>query len=273
MSISIVALFLNSAYAPTAVNADTSTDVQADTSIEDSATAVKVGDAKTASRLVIIKDFVDSEHNCEFCTRMEYTPGSQREAGLAYKDDKLDLGESQRIVFFARGQPGNEVSFVAAGNETKVPNTNDTDIFPKVDFAVVTENVTLKNDWQRFEIGLNGTKLSDATYPFGIQLAANSSQKQIFYIKGVSLDSEPAQNPLPTVTDSLNSTNSAGPLSVQIRTNITNGTAPSPVEFTANSTGGLAPYSFSWNFDDGSNITDADQNTSHIFEKSGLYNV
>ena len=110
---------------------------------------------------------------------------------------------------------------MAVGNETQVSSKNDTEIFAKINFSVVTDNVSLTNDWQRFEIGLNGTALSDATYPFGIQLVADSTQKQIFYIKGVTLDNKPAQNPLPTVYDSLNSTsiNSTKLLTAHINTN------------------------------------------------------
>ena len=105
-----------------------------------------------------------------FCTRMVYTPGSKSEAGIAYKDDTVDLGNAQRIVFFAKGEQAQEVSFVTpTGNSTGTTNTNDTDIFPRIDFAVTTDNVTLKNDWQRFEIGLNSTDLSDASYPSGFK--------------------------------------------------------------------------------------------------------
>ena len=64
----------------------------------------------------------------------------------------------------------NKSVFVAVGNDTQVSSKNDTEIFTRINFSVVTDNVSLTNDWQRFEIGLNGTALSDATYPFGIQL-------------------------------------------------------------------------------------------------------
>jgi PKD repeat protein len=251
------------------------TDAKAEVPIEGTAIPVKVGDATTSSRLIIDNNFIDPSHNCERCTRMVYTPGPQQEAGVAYKDDKLDLGNSQRIVFFAKGQPSEQVSFVAVGNDTQVSSKNDTEIFTRINFSVVTDNVSLTNDWQRFEIGLNGTALSDATYPFGIQLAADSTQKQIFYIKGVTLDNEPAQNPIPTVYDSLNSTsiNSTELLTAHINANSTNSSAPATIEFRANSTGGLAPYLFSWNFDDGDNSTSNGQRVLHTFYKSGLYNI
>ena len=80
-------------------------ETNAQEAIEDSATAVRVADAAVSSNLVVNNAFIDPEHHCEGCTRMVYTPGSKDEAGIAYKDDKLDLGNSQRIVFFAKGQP------------------------------------------------------------------------------------------------------------------------------------------------------------------------
>src|SRR6476620_2284698 len=178
--------------------ADAFKEATADKSIEDSATAIKAGDATVASSLIINNNFIDPSHNCEGCTKMVYTPGSRQEAGVAYKDDTLDLEKSQRIVFFAKGQPGEQVSFVAAGNDSRVKSIDDTEIFPRINFSIVTDNVTLTNNWRRYEIGLNGTALFDATYPFGVQLAAGSTNKQIFYLKGVATDDKPAQNPLPT---------------------------------------------------------------------------
>ena len=141
------------------------------------------------------------------------------------------------------------------GNDTSISATNDTDIFSKIDFAVATENAALTNNWQRFQIGLNDTNLDDAKYPFGIQFAGESGQKQIFYLKGVTLDSRPAQDPLPTVTDSLNETSLANTttLTANINANGTSSPAPSTIEFGGNATGGQPPYSYSWNFGDGNN--------------------
>ena len=150
-------------------------------SIEETATPVKEADAKTASKFVLNKDFTDPDNNCEFCTAMIYTPGVNEEAGIAYKDIKLDLDNSQRIVFFARSEnPGEQVSFVAAGNDTNLSTSNDTDIFPKIDFAIATENVTLTNKWERYQIALNDTELIDANYPFGVQLALDILTKNKF---------------------------------------------------------------------------------------------
>jgi PKD repeat protein len=268
-----------------AATADQNGTVIPDVSLEDSATPVREGDAKTASRLVIDNSFIDPDNSCELCTRMVYTPGSNDEAGIAYRDDTVDLGDTQRIVFFAKGDQAQEVSFVAAGNNTSTRSTNDTDMFPRIDFAVATENVTLKPDWQRFEIAVNSTALSDATYPFGVQMAADNSQKQTFYLKGVTADSKAAVDPLPTSFDSLNATSvlttenmsafvsAPQPFNTSIDANGTSSPAPATIEFTANTTGGLGPYSLSWDFNDESNNTGIGENVSHTFDKPGHYNV
>ena len=59
--------------------------------IEDYATTVKEGDAKTTSKLVIDNDYIDSDNSCELCTKIVYTPGTKHVAGIAYKDEKLIL--------------------------------------------------------------------------------------------------------------------------------------------------------------------------------------
>ena len=248
------------------------------TSIEESATPVKEADAKTPSNFVINKDFTDPDNNCEFCTVMIYTPGVNEEAGIAYKDIKLDLDNSQRIVFFARSQnPTEQVSFVAAGNDTTLSTNNDTDIFPKIDFAIATENVTLKNKWERFEIALNSTELDDASYPFGVQLNGESNQKQTVYLKGVTIDSNAAQDPIPTVLDELNGTSAVTEaLTANIDANSTDSHAPTTIQFGANATGGLAPYAYNWDFGEGSNSnnkTSVNANISHTFDKAGNYTV
>ena len=80
--------------------------------IEKSASTVKTGEA-ASSKFIINRDFVDSDSNCEFCTAMLYTPGIKHEAGVAYKDDKISIGDSKRLVFFVKGQPGQEVKLAS----------------------------------------------------------------------------------------------------------------------------------------------------------------
>ena len=51
-----------------------------DTSVVDTTTPVKTGDATVSSKFVVDEHFIDPDNNCEDCTRMVYTPGSQKEA-------------------------------------------------------------------------------------------------------------------------------------------------------------------------------------------------
>ena len=89
--------------------------------IENTATPIREADAKVSSRFSIDNNFVDPDNNCEFCTRIVYTPGNEGDAGVAYKDTKLNLDNSQRLVFFAKGQTNKQISFVAAGNDSERP--------------------------------------------------------------------------------------------------------------------------------------------------------
>ena len=169
--------------------------------VEDTPSVDRAGDAEFNSRLMIDNDYMDSTNSCEFCNKIEYTPGGVGKAGIAYRNDKLDLEGNQRIVFFARGQQGGEeVRFIAIGRSISGQNINDEDLFPNGDFAITTKNVTLQNDWKRYEINLNKTKLEDVTLPFGFVITDNESPKQIFYLKGVTFDRKLAQNPLPQLT-------------------------------------------------------------------------
>ena len=167
--------------------------------VEDTPSIERAGDAELNSRLIVDKDYLDST-SCEFCNKFEYTPGSMGKAGIAYRNDKLDLEGYQRIVFFARGQQGGEeVSFTAIGRSTSGQTRYDDDLFPNEDFAITTKNVTLQNDWKKYEISLNKTKLEDVTLPFGFVITDNNTPKQIFYLKGVTFDRKLAQNPLSTI--------------------------------------------------------------------------
>ncbi len=247
------------------------------TDLERTATPIREADAETASKFVIDNNFIDPDNGCEFCTKIAYTPGKEMEAGVAYKDAKINLEDSQRLVFFVKSQGVNQASFLAAGNDPVGINNknNDTDIFPRIDFDIVTKNVTLNNDWQRFEISLNDTQINDTTYPFGIQLnAQDASNQQVLYLKGVTLDSKPALDPLPIINQT--TPGNITSLVAIIETNATaNQSSPATVEFKANATGGTDPYSFSWKFGDGNGVngTSVGKITSHTFTHAGVYNV
>ena len=97
-------------------------------------------------------------------------PGPNGKAGIAYRSNTaLDLTGAQRIVFFAKGELGGEnLAFVVIGKDKTNGQTSNTlsaspQIFKKLTFAV-SQNVTLVNDWKRYQISLNGIDLTGATY-------------------------------------------------------------------------------------------------------------
>jgi hypothetical protein len=141
-------------------------------------------------------------------------PGPIGKAGAAYKSTHvLDLSGAQRVVFFARGEFGGEnVAFLAIG---KSSNTDSPpvlpDIFPNLTFAVISKNVTLTNNWTRYELSLNGSGTTGVTDPFGFIVSKIKNQSYVsnlndnpdlqfrganpdhisFFLKNVTLYSKP----------------------------------------------------------------------------------
>jgi hypothetical protein len=174
--------------------------------IEHSKSQERAGDAKTGdANLRIASDFVDPLNHCEFCPRIEYSTGPIGKAGIAYKSDNvLDLTGAKRVVFFARGERGGEiVNFVVAGKNTTTttpPNMqNLSDIFQNKKFGASTQDVSLANDWKKYQIDLTGIDLKDINLPFGFIAKGKGAEKIVFYLKGVTYDTQPAQNPLPVL--------------------------------------------------------------------------
>jgi len=162
--------------------------------IEDAPDIERRAEAKNLSKVILYNNVIDAANNCEFCNKVEYIPGPERRAAIWYILYNVDLTQYQRIVFFARGENGGEVvSFVAAGNDSP---TND--VPPYRNFAVTTKNVTLGSEWKRYEISLYINSSEQIKYPFGFIITAREpGLKEIFYLKGVRLDPNPAQNPIP----------------------------------------------------------------------------
>jgi hypothetical protein len=171
--------------------------------IEYTSAQVKEKDAKDQSKFRINNDFVDPENHCEFCPRIEYSAGPIGQAGIAYKTNNiLDLTDAKRVVFFARGEKGGEkVTFVVAGKNTTASAVmqNLSDVFSNQKFGAATQDISLANGWKRYEIDLTGTNLKDINFPFGFIIKGKGSEKMVFYLKGVTYDSQPAQNSLPTI--------------------------------------------------------------------------
>ena len=191
------------------------------------------GDAEAGSRfLKVNEDFVDPENHCEFCTRVEYTPGSQGVAGFSYEDLRgLDLSNAEKASFWVRGEEGDEkITFKLAGKSLdKIeeelgtrPSEPANEIFKNERFALTTEQVTLDDKWKKYEVDLSGVDLREITHPFAFELEGNRGQEQVMFIKGVVYDDTPAVDALATTTEEL-----TGPLSAEINSNATEGTSSS----------------------------------------------
>jgi hypothetical protein len=329
----------------------------------------KAGDAAATGSLTTTIDTMTADGNCEVCMMVKYVPGTTGVAAIAFKSPTaLDLTNIKRIVFFVKGELGGEnLKFVALGKPSSslLPPTPP---FTNLHFGVVSQ-ANLTNNWQRYQLSFSGADLTGITDPFGIivnkghtstntapspnkpPLDDSDSNHVIFFLKGVTVDTNTAINPLPhitapvstanttktltsapvptnttatnttaaltakprsttaitapanstnttdIITQPINSTiqpssekssakttspstnpivskgNTVQPLNAEINTNYTNGTAPHTIQFKAKATGGNQPYSFSWNFDDGSNNIDNAKIISHTFFKPGNYNV
>ncbi len=189
--------------------------------VESSTSLDKAGDPLTVSTGTMAAD-----GNCEECSFIKYIPEAIGKAGIAYRSvQTLDLTGAQRIVFFAKGELGGEnVAFVAIGKPSNTSPVSP-NIFKNLNFAVISKNVTLTNNWARYQLSLNGSGSTGVTDPFGfivskvrsqIQTPANSNNPHIpltdpnanhitFFLKGVTFDNNPAVKPIPAVQ--LSSTN------------------------------------------------------------------
>jgi len=238
--------------------------------------------AGDANSIIVNEDFVDPERHCEFCTLVEYRPGPRGMAGFAYENDAgLDLAGADKVRFWVMGEQGNErIKFKIAGKSSDIiedrrSNRLANSIFGSERFALTTEEITLSNDWRRYEIDLRGVNLDDITHPFGFEISKGSSaaQKQVIYIKGLIFDDDPVEEEYALAAVSENVINTPPSLAVEIISNSTEGEAPATFEFEANITGGTEPYAVNWNFDDGIEESDNEESVVHTFEEAGVYNV
>jgi len=236
-------------------------------------TVATAADAANPQLVKVDEDFVDPEHHCEFCTRVEYTPGPQGVAGLAFKGTgALDFTGAKKVRLWVMGEQGDErITFKVAGknSDNTLPSQAGNlvkGIFKNQQFALSTQEIRLGNDWKKYEVSLSGIDLHGITYPLGLELAKGSTNRpQVVFIKGVVYDTEPPESPVATVKVNAN------PLTAGIITNDTKGVAPAVFAFKANVTGGTEPHATSWNFGDGK--TARGDTVSHTFAKADTYNV
>ena len=172
----------------------------------------KVGDP-----LRIEEEINDGDRHCEMsCKYIEYKPGSKGKAGLAFNtDNPVDFSGAKRVHFFLMGDKGGEtvkVKIAGKSDAAKITDKNAQKLDNpfKEKFAKSTDLITLPNDWQRYEVPLDGADLKDIVAPFAIELLkGQGSAKQIVYLKHIVYDNEPVDDRflLPADNTTSNATN------------------------------------------------------------------
>jgi hypothetical protein len=236
------------------------------------------GDAETGSSLEIDEEFVDPENHCEFCTRVEYVPGSRGIAGFAYgSDNPVDLTGAKKVRFWVMGEDGGEKVKFKIGGKQDAPGDRarnvTSSIFDNERFARSSDEVSLRDEWTKFEINLDGTDLGEITHPFGLEIAKGSGERsQVVYIKGIVIDDETidSESELATTADEIEES-AEEDISVEISSDETTGDTSASFRLRASVSGGDEPYTYAWDFDDGEE--DTGRTIRHSFDEPGTFNV
>jgi hypothetical protein len=186
----------------------------------------KAGDAVEGTRYAEIdEEYINTEIHCEFCTHITVKPGPRGQTGFAYvSDTELDLSAAKSVTFFVMGGDGGEkAKFQVAGkssaaasdgigkNNNNGVNASSSGLFKGKQFALSTEEVTLKDDWTPLSVDLSKVpkeQLRGVKYPFAIEMSQMRSTQE-FFIKHVIYETEEATlNPIPASaeTGTLNAT-------------------------------------------------------------------
>jgi hypothetical protein len=245
----------------------------------------------TSANSINFQHWIDQEIHCEDCLRLEI-PNNGEKIGVAFSNAiGYNFEDAKKITFFVRPdveQEGSTVSFRAVGNDNNNSTTSVSaeDLFKNQEFAVTSQNVTLNQSWNYFEMSLDGvqTELSNVKYPFAFEVEqGTASDTTILYLKGIMYSAEPpddrfllqAASSSDNLTASIPASTTTSALNITLTDNATETVnAPATVEFNATVSDGQEPYSFDWDFKDGATEADTDDaNIAHTFATPGSYNV
>jgi PKD domain len=235
--------------------------------------------------------WLDQDIHCEDCLKLEM-PNTGNKIGVAFSSTaNYNFEEARKVKFYVmvedEEEGGATFSFKAVGNDRDNGTTTNVpadDLFKNQEFAVTSQNVTLNQSWNYFEMSLEGVqeKLGNVKYPFALELA--QAEGDVIYIKGIAYSNEPileqylleasSSDNMTASTMAVTATNATA-LNVTLSDNATETVnAPATVEFNATVADGEEPYSFDWDFGDGAEDTeDTDGDTIHTFAEPGSYNV
>jgi hypothetical protein len=147
------------------------------------------------SYTVVYENIIDSRRHCEFCTVIEFRDGPAfGTPDVSWVADRpFNIQGAQTVTFYAMGDSGGEeVRFKAAGKRADA--VSDGRAVSILDFDIRTKPVTLTNEWQKFEVDLSSTNLSGVVGAFGME--PGEGQTVRVFVKGMTIESEPADEPL-----------------------------------------------------------------------------
>lgn len=147
------------------------------------------------SYVLVYEDVIDSRRHCEFCTVIEFHDGIMRDGvTVSWAAERLfDIKGTGKVTFYVMGDEGGEkIRFNAAGKKLPDAAGRAPD---RRDFSIKTKPVILTDQWEKFEIDLNGTDMTGVTNPLGIEVGEGQSAR--VWVKGLTLEDGQAEDPLP----------------------------------------------------------------------------
>ena len=151
------------------------------------------GDALGGSNYLRIDEgFVDDDNHCEFCIALEYKPGPQGKALVAFTNARpVDLGGAKIVTFAAKGIEGGEIlNIYVAGSKAKeslgdkAPR-GEHEGLKGVKFSN-SATITLGKSWQVYELDLQDADLSEVTHGFAFEvLKGKGNERQVVYLDSI----------------------------------------------------------------------------------------
>jgi hypothetical protein len=148
---------------------------------------------KAGDPLRIEENVNDGEQHCEMtCKYIEYQPGSQGKSALAFTTSSLvDLSGAKKVTFFLMGENGGEKVKVKIAGKDPGAGKKGVELL-KEKFERSSGEITLPNDWKRFEVSLDGVDLTKIRAPFGMDIfKGTGSAKQVVYLKYIVYENTP----------------------------------------------------------------------------------
>ena len=148
---------------------------------------------KAGDPLRIVDNINDGEQHCEMtCKYIEYQPGGQGKAALAFvSSTPVDLSGAKKVTFFLMGENGGEKVKVKIAGKNPGAGVKGDELL-KEKFELSSGDITLPNDWQRYEVPLDGVDLKNVKAPFGMDvLKGQGSAKQVVYLKYIVYEDAP----------------------------------------------------------------------------------